>query len=74
MCVVLVDNMRGAYKAVKHLIDQDNKKIGIVNGYLDRTTWAERLRGYLKAIEEAGTSRNDNLIKIGNFKKESGEN
>ena len=69
---VLVDNANGAYKAVKHLIDQGYRKIGIVGGYLDRTTGAERLNGYLKAIEEAGITKDDSLIKIGNFKKESG--
>jgi len=69
---VLVDNILGAYKAVKHLLDQGYKKIGIVNGYLDRTTGAERLKGYLKALEESGIARDDSLIKIGNFKKESG--
>lgn len=70
---VLVDNTNGAYKAVKHLIDQGYKKIGIVGGYLDRTTGAERLKGYLQAIEEAGIAKDDSLIKIGNFKKESGK-
>jgi len=70
---VLVDNANGAYKAVKHLIDQGYRKIGIVNGYLDRTTGAERLKGYLQAIEEAGIAKDDSLIKIGNFKEESGK-
>lgn len=70
---VLVDNTNGAYKAVKHLIDQGYRKIGIVDGYLDRTTGVERLRGYLQAIEEAGIARDDSLIKIGDFKKESGK-
>jgi DNA-binding LacI/PurR family transcriptional regulator len=70
---VLVDNTNGAYKAVKHLIDQGYRKIGIVDGYLDRTTGAERLRGYLQAIKEAGITKDDSLIKIGNFKKESGK-
>lgn len=69
---VLVDNTNGAYKAVKHLTEQGYRKIGIVGGYLDRTTGAERLNGYRKAIEEAGISKDDSLIKIGNFKKESG--
>jgi len=69
---VLVDNILSAYKAVKHLIDQGYKKIGIVNGYLDRTTGVERLEGYLRAIEEAGITIDDSLIKISNFKKESG--
>jgi DNA-binding LacI/PurR family transcriptional regulator len=70
---VLVDNVDGAYKAVKHLICQGYRKIGIVNGCLDRTTGAERLEGYLKAIREAGIAKDDNLIKIGDFKKESGK-
>ena len=70
---VLVDNANGAYQAVKHLIDQGYRKIGIVNGYLDRTTGAERLKGYLQVIEEANITRDDDLIKIGDFKKESGE-
>jgi len=70
---VLVDNTNGAYKAVKHLMDQGYRKIGIVDGYLDRTTGAERLRGYLQAIEEAGIAKDNSLIKIGNFKKESGK-
>ncbi len=69
---VIVDNAHGAYMAIKHLIDQGYRKIGIVNGRLDLTTGAERLIGYLKAIEEASIDRDDSLIKIGNFKKESG--
>jgi DNA-binding LacI/PurR family transcriptional regulator len=70
---VLVDNVDGAYKAVKHLISKGYKKIGIVNGYLDRTTGVERLEGYLKAIREAGIAKDNSLIKIGDFKKESGK-
>jgi len=70
---ILVDNANGAYQAVKHLIDQGYRKIGIVNGYLDRTTGVERLKGYLQAIKEANITRDDDLIKIGDFKKESGE-
>jgi len=70
---VLVDNAIGAYKAVRYLIEQGYRKIGIVNGYLDRTTGAERLKGYLQALQESGITKNDNLIKIGNFKKESGK-
>jgi DNA-binding LacI/PurR family transcriptional regulator len=69
---ILVNNVIGAYKAVRHLIEQGYRKIGIVNGYLDRTTGAERLKGYLRALKDAGIKRDDDLIKIGDFKKESG--
>ena len=70
---VLVDNIVGADKAVKHLIEQGYRKIGIVNGYLDRTTGAERLEGYLNALREARIAKDSSLIKIGNFKKEAGK-
>ncbi len=70
---VLVDNAIGAYKAVWHLIERGYGKIGIVNGYLDRTTGAERLEGYLKALREARIARDNSLIKIGDFKKETGK-
>jgi DNA-binding LacI/PurR family transcriptional regulator len=70
---VLVDNANGAYKAVKYLIDQGYKRIGIINGYLDRTTGAERLKGYLQALAEANIAKDNSLIKIGDFKKESGK-
>ncbi len=69
---VLADNANGAYKAVKHLIDQGYRKIAIITGYIDRTTGRERLNGYLRAISEAGIPRDDTLIKVGNFKKRSG--
>ena len=69
---VLVDNAIGSYNAVKHLIDQGYKKVGIINGHLNLTTGAERLKGYLQAMEDAGIKKDDSLIKIGNFKKESG--
>lgn len=69
---VLVDNANSAYKAVKYLIDQGYKRIGIINGYLDRTTGAERLKGYLQALAEADIPKDNSLIKIGDFKKESG--
>lgn len=68
----LVDNETGAYKAVKHLIDQGYRKIAIITGYLDRTTGRGRLNGYLRALNEAGIPRDDTLIKVGNFKKRSG--
>lgn len=69
---VLADNENGAYNAVKHLINQGYKKIAIINGYTDRTTGRGRLNGYLKALREAGIPKDDNLIKIGDFKMSSG--
>ncbi|MGM0368418.1 MAG: LacI family DNA-binding transcriptional regulator [Actinomycetota bacterium] len=69
---VIVDNFNGAYEAVKHLIDNGYKKIAIINGYIDRTTGKQRLEGYLRALKDSGLKVNNDLIKIGTFKKKSG--
>ena len=53
---------------------QGCKKIGVVDGCLDKTTGVDRLKGYLKALEEAGIARDESLIKNGNFKKKAAEN
>jgi len=69
---VLVDNFKGAYIATKHLIDQGYRRIGIINGYLDRTTGQERLRGYKTALSDNNIKIDNKFIKIGDFKKNSG--
>jgi LacI family transcriptional regulator len=69
---VLVDNEKGAYTAVKYLIDNGYKKIAIIDGFIDRTTGKERLKGYLRALNENNIPRNDDFIKIRDFKKRSG--
>ena len=69
---VLLDNENGAYSAVKYLIDRGFKKIGIICGPTNITSGKERFSGYLKALEEAGIKKDENLIKIDSFKKESG--
>jgi DNA-binding LacI/PurR family transcriptional regulator len=69
---VLVDNEKGAYTAVKYLIDKGYKKIAIIDGFIDRTTGKERLKGYLRALNENNIPRNDDFIKIKDFKKRSG--
>jgi len=69
---VLVDNYKGSYGAVKHLLGRGYRRIAFIGGYIDRTTGRQRLDGYNKAICDAGLRINNDLIKIGNFKKESG--
>lgn len=71
---VTVDNKNGSYEAVKHLLEQGYKKIGIINGSMDTTTGKERFNGYLKALREANLPVDDDFIKFGDFKKESGVN
>lgn len=69
---VKMNNIDGAYKAVSYLISRGYKRIGIITGNIDITTGKERYLGYIKALEDAGILKNDELIKFGDFKKESG--
>ncbi len=69
---VCVDNATGSYNAVKYLVKQGYKKIAIINGNLEIITAKERLDGYLKVLKEASLSIDNDLIKIGDFKRETG--
>ena len=69
---VLVDNAEGAYKAVSMLIKKGHSKIGIITGVPGLTTSEERLEGYKKALVDYGIKVDQNLIKIGNSRYDSG--
>jgi len=69
---VLVDNEGGARKLTEHLINLGHKKIGVITGPLSISTGKERLKGYLEALREHSLPKDDELIKVGNFRQESG--
>jgi DNA-binding LacI/PurR family transcriptional regulator len=69
---VLVDNKRGAYEAVSHLITNGYQRIGIITGPHNTTTGRERLEGYYKALEEAGIAIDPAIVRSGSFKMDSG--
>lgn len=48
--VVAIDDFKGAYKAVSHLIEQGCKKIVHISGYQHVHIYSERLRGYKQAL------------------------
>ncbi|PKL91531.1 MAG: hypothetical protein CVV21_08085 [Candidatus Goldiibacteriota bacterium HGW-Goldbacteria-1] len=64
---VKVDNVKGSYMAVEHLIKQGRKKIGIISGeFLDKRTNAnvvERLIGYRKAMEDYELEFDQKMVK-----------
>ncbi|GAH09862.1 unnamed protein product, partial [marine sediment metagenome] len=69
---VMVDNRRGSKKAVKYLVEQGYKKIGIINGNLEIGTARERHDGYMDALSEASLPVYEDLVKSGDFKMETG--
>ena len=69
---IKVDNVRGAYEAVNHLIERGHQRIGIISGFKHLTTGNERYRGYRDALTSAGFPIDESLVRFGDFKTESG--
>jgi LacI family transcriptional regulator len=69
---VLVDNMIATYNAVNYLISMGHQDIGIICGDQDIFTTNERLGGYLKALKSNNLQPQDEYIRYGNYKLDSG--
>lgn len=68
---VVVDNVGGSYRAVKHLLDNGHRKIAIINGPHD-TNGKERYWGYEQALRDFAISVNPDYIKTGDWFEENG--
>jgi LacI family transcriptional regulator len=69
---VLVDNIDGARRGTNHLIGIGRRHIACITGSPHTTTGSERLLGYKKAIEAAGISLDEGLIRYADFKESGG--
>jgi len=69
---VIIDNEKASCLAVEHLLEFGHKRIGIITGKTNETTGYERLSGYKKALKMNNIDIHKELIKIGDFKEESG--
>lgn len=69
---VLVDNAKGSYQAVQHLILQGHEKIAIICGPQNTTPGLERFLGYKKALENYNLPFNEQLVINGDFGEQSG--
>lgn len=68
-----IDHEAAAYDAVMLLIGQGHSKIGMISGTLqDPANGYSRYQGYKKALEEAGLAVSEDLVRIGNYRYESG--
>lgn len=61
------DDEHGGYIATRHLIELGHKKIGVITGPLNTFTGKERLKGYKKALKEAGIEFNEKYIIEGSY-------
>lgn len=72
MNCIWVDNVMGGYIATKHLIDCGHTRIAHITGTLDVEVAADRLKGYRKALNEAGIPFAPNLVVQGTFVWQTG--
>ncbi len=68
---VLVDNVKGAQVAVRHLIREGHRQVAIMTGDLALQNARERLRGYEAALEESGIKADPGMVVVGDFREES---
>ncbi|WP_263357845.1 LacI family DNA-binding transcriptional regulator [Acidicapsa ligni] len=69
---VLLNNARGSFECLQHMIQAGYKSIAIITGDLKLQTAKERLQGYKRALRAAGLEIRDDLIVEGDFRQESG--
>jgi LacI family transcriptional regulator, galactose operon repressor len=62
---VVSDNRGGAVAATEHLLGRGHTRIGFLGDLLTISTAKERLTGYSQALERAGITRDDRLIRTG---------
>ncbi|MFP4661686.1 MAG: LacI family DNA-binding transcriptional regulator [Halanaerobiales bacterium] len=72
LLLINLDNIMGAYKATKHLIENGHKKIAHITGDIRKLSGQARLSGYKKALKEAGLEYHEKYIRFGNFQEEEG--
>lgn len=68
-----IDHELAAFEAVNRLISGGHRTIAMISGTLhDPATGYARYQGYRKALEQAGIEVQDELVRIGNYRYESG--
>nr|WP_206110132.1 catabolite control protein A [Paenibacillus aquistagni] len=68
-----IDHETAAYDAVNTLIRHGHRDIAMISGTLqDPANGFARFQGYKKALENAGIEYKEDLVRIGNYRYESG--
>lgn len=66
---VVLNNFNASYQAVRHLIDSNYKRIGMIAYDVNLNHMQERIRGYKEAVSEAGMPAIIMRLKQKNFEK-----
>jgi LacI family transcriptional regulator len=66
------DHVETGLIATRHLIELGHHRIATITGSKERRVTRSRLRGYLKALEEAGMEQDPALVEEGDWEPEGG--
>ncbi len=66
------DNEQGALKAVEYLASLGHRKIGVINGNMNRIAGPQKFQGYLEGLKKFAIPVNEDWILVGDFSKQSG--
>ncbi len=69
---IVINNEKGGYDATSHLINQGCKKIVHLGGNLNRNVYADRLKGYKKALSENKIPFDPGLVFTNNLSDKAG--
>lgn len=69
---VTADNMGGAYQAGRHLVGLGHRKLAVITGPLTVSNAADRLKGFQRALSEAGLTIGPEFVQEARFTSESG--
>jgi len=70
--MVILNDFKGGYEAVKYLLDIGHRKIGLVTGSMKVINCVKRMNGCKKAFEEACVPFDNSNVYEGNFSFSSG--
>ncbi len=69
---VYTDNVTGMYEMADYLIKNGHRRIAYISGPKHNSSSDQRLKGYKKALSDTGITIDPDIIKVGDYKLESG--
>lgn len=69
---VVIDDEKGGYDMTRHLISMGHRRIGVIAGTADNLHTQKRMLGYQKALFENQIPYNSDLIRYGDWERQSG--
>ncbi len=72
VATILSDDLAGAYKVTKHMIEMGHLKLAIIEGKPEFKTTYKRKQGFINALHDAGIDFDEKYAFKGNYDLESG--